>query len=175
MRTALLTCLLFIFLALPALAEEEAVEAVETEAVEEVAAPEDVETVVDPETMVGPFGSMELTDGTIIEMTELERFIKYYIYMKGKLDGRASTVVSLTRLSDLRRWKKIFFKDQHTFIVTTRQDKELVFTDANIYLGNTTWDTFKFITINTVDYNEEPIIVKKATVRSITINQPRPE
>lgn len=177
MRTIFLTLILLLAFTAPVMAQDEEAPAStdEIQTLENSTTETVPEAVVDPDFMVGPFGSMELTDGTVVEITELERLSKYYIYITGKLNGRASTVISLTRLSDLRHWKQIHFQNPKTFTIVNRQDKELFFTDCRIYLGSSSHDSFTFITTNPANYKEEPITIKKSDVKTININQPKPE
>ncbi len=176
MRTIFLTLAFLIAIAVPCLAEdtpEEAVsvaESVETETVEiqtpdgtvEETETEVVEEIVtDPDFMVGPFGSLMLMDGTTYEIAELEKISKYYVYITGKLNGRSSTVISLTRLKDLRHWNQIGFHDPSNFKIFTNEGKELIFTDARIYFGSPSSDSFTFIINNPMSYQEEPMEFKK--------------
>ncbi|WP_338668844.1 hypothetical protein [Pseudodesulfovibrio methanolicus] len=85
----------------------------------------------------GPVGKVLLKDGTTLKIEALKKLGgDYWIYVSGKLNGRSSTVVSLTRFRDLMNWKSISFKDPHTFTITNAHGKEWVFQDANLYLGD---------------------------------------
>jgi hypothetical protein len=116
----------------------------------------------------GPVGTLQLTDGTTVELTELIKLGNYYLYISGKLNGRSSTVVSLTRFRDLQRWEAFIFKDKNTFTITTKQGKELVFMDARLYLGSGSSDTYSFYTIND-RFDKVQIDVKKSDVATITL------
>jgi hypothetical protein len=84
----------------------------------------------------GPVGEVLLRDGATLKIEALQKLGgDYWIYVSGKLNGRSSTVVSLTRFRDLMNWKSIAFKDPHTFTVTTSHGKEWAFEDASLYLG----------------------------------------
>ena len=48
-------------------------------------------------------------------------------------------------------------------------------TDARIYFGSPSSDTFTFIINNPMSYQEEPMEFKKSEVKGILINQPKPE
>lgn len=124
----------------------------------------DIETLV-----VDPVGTIRLKDGTTHELTKLKTIGKYYIYIVGKLGGRSSTVISLTRLRDLRRWKTIVFKDPHTFTITSQNDKELVFTDAYLFIGSDSATTYSFISANPMTFEDEDLEVKKLDVVGIEI------
>ncbi|QGY39459.1 hypothetical protein GM415_04760 [Pseudodesulfovibrio cashew] len=121
---------------------------------------------------IGPVGDLQLADGNAMEITKLNKIGKYYIYISGKLNGRSSTVVSLTRLDDLQHWKKIIFQDQHTFTIVNSEDRELHFSDSRVYLGSDSADTYSFITTPAGSFQEEPATVKKKDVKVINIYQP---
>ncbi|WP_319582705.1 hypothetical protein [uncultured Pseudodesulfovibrio sp.] len=93
----------------------------------------------------GPVGRVQLKDGSTIKIEALQKLGNdYWIYVSGKLNGRSSTVVSLTRFNDLMNWPSIAFKDPHTFTITNRNGKEWVFEDANLYLGDGKADSYTF-------------------------------
>lgn len=115
----------------------------------------------------GPVGEIHLQDGTAIEIMDLKRFGKYYIYVSGKLNGRSAMVISLTRLDDLRRWTGIAFQDQYTFTLVTKNKKELNFTDGHVYLGSDSTTDYSFIATNTSSYMIEEMSVKKSDVKLI--------
>lgn len=117
----------------------------------------------------GPIGSILLKDGTSIEFTEFNKLGRYYLYISGKLNGRSSTVISLTRLRDVQRWKAIQFKDPYNFIITTDADTQLRFIDSRIYIGSKSHDSYSFYIINN-RYEKELIDVKKTDIDTIVIN-----
>ncbi|WP_207263776.1 hypothetical protein [Desulfovibrio sp. Huiquan2017] len=85
----------------------------------------------------GPVGQVQLKNGTTLIIDSLEKLGgDYWVYVSGKLNGRSSTVVSLTRFRDLMGWKSVVFNDPHTFTITTRHGKEWAFEEANFYLGS---------------------------------------
>ena len=120
-----------------------------------------------PEEPTGPIGEIHLQDGTAIEIMDLKRFGKYYIYVSGKLNGRSAMVISLTRLDDLRRWTGIAFNDQYTFTLVTKNKKELNFTDGHVYLGSDSTTDYSFIATNSSSYMIEEMSVKKSDVKLI--------
>jgi hypothetical protein len=125
--------------------------------------------VMPEEEHVGPFGEIRLKDGTVKEVLNLKRFGKYYIYISGKLNGRSPMVVSLTRLSDLRRWTGIAFKDANTFTVVTKTEKELNFTDGHVYLGSDSTTDYTFFSTDPSSYMEKEMSVKKSDVQLLLI------
>lgn len=159
MRTILLTLMFLLTFTAPAFAQEEPITE-ENQATDEIT--EEAE-------YAGPVGNIRLKDGSAIEITELEKLGKYYIYISGKLNGRASTVISLTRLKDLKRWASFTFKDPYNFIITTKSGKDLRFLDSRIYIGSDSHETFSFYT-TTNDYQKKLIEINKADVTSINID-----
>lgn len=154
MRTLVLTLMFFVVIASVAVAQD--------------AAPEKKAAGVAVESApVGPFGEMRLADGTVVEILELQKFGSYYLYISGKLNGRSSTVISLTRLNDIRRWAGLAFKDQNTFTIITKQKKELHFTDAHLYLGSNSPTDYTFQTIDPDTYEKGVRAVKKTEVQGI--------
>jgi len=157
MRTILLTLILLLTFTVPAFADEEPV------------AGESPTEIAKKEEPSRPVGNIRLKDGSAIEITELKKLGKYYLYISGKLNGRSSTVISLTRLRDLRHWDSFTFKDPYNFIITTKSGKDLRFLDSRIYIGNDSHDTFSFYT-TTDDFEKKLIEINKADVTSININ-----
>jgi predicted small lipoprotein YifL len=97
----------------------------------------------------GPVGQVQLKDGTVLKIEALEKLGgDYWIYVTGKLNGRSSTVVSLTRFRDLMNWPSITFKDPHTFTITNKHGKEWVFQDANLYLGEGKAENYAFYVLD---------------------------
>ena len=117
----------------------------------------------------GPVGTVQLTNGSTVELTRLIKLGNYYLYITGKLNGRSSTVISLTRFSDIQRWESFVFKDPNTFTITTKTGKELAFTDARLYLGNGESKTYTFMTIDD-RYNTVETTIPKAEVAIIKLN-----
>lgn len=117
----------------------------------------------------GPVARVQLRDGSTLTVDSLEKLGgDYWIYITGKLNGRSSTVVSLTRFRDLMQWKSIVFKDPHSFIITTRHGQEWHFEDANLYLGSDKPGTYAF---NVLDdrYNPVTTEVQKSEVANIAL------
>ena len=125
--------------------------------------------VLPEEEHVGPFGELQLADGSRMEVLNLKRFGKYYIYISGKLNGRSAMVVSLTRLNDIRRWTGIAFKDQNTFTVVTKGEKELHFTEGHVYLGSDSTTDYTFFSTDPNSYMEKEMSVKKTDVKLLLI------
>jgi hypothetical protein len=97
----------------------------------------------------GPVGQVMLKDGTTLKIEALQKLGgDYWIYVSGKLNGRTSTVVSLTRFHDLMNWRSIAFKDTHSFTITTSHGKEWAFEDANLYLGDGEANEYTFFVLN---------------------------
>ena len=127
---------------------DEAAAAQETPVADADKSPSSTHTIQE-EIPAGPVGQVRLKDGTTIKIEALQKLgDDYWIYVSGKLNGRSSTVVSLTRFRDLMNWPSISFKDQHTFTITNRQGKEWVFEDANLYLGDGKADSYAFFVLN---------------------------
>ena len=101
------------------------------------------------EVPAGPVGTVQLTNGNTMELTELIKLGDYYLYISGKLNGRSSTVVSLTRFRDLQKWSSIVFKDPSTFVITNKKGKEWSFEDASLYLGTDKPGMYAIKTLNT--------------------------
>lgn len=144
----------------------------ETEVVEEVEEADTqsdlgIEGIVKEELPDGPLGAIQLKDGTVIEIVGLKKLGKYYLYISGKLNGRSSTVVSLTRYRDLRRWGRFSFKDPNNFLIDTKAGQQLRFIDSRIYIGSDSHETFSFYT--TDGFDKELIEVKKADVQTIVL------
>ncbi|HKI81131.1 MAG TPA: hypothetical protein VKA04_05750 [Pseudodesulfovibrio sp.] len=115
----------------------------------------------------GPVGQVQLKDGTTIKIEALQKLGgDYWIYVTGKLNGRSSTVVRLTRFHDLMNWPSVVFKDPHTFTITTRQGKEWGFEDANLYLGDGKADSYAFYVLD-ARYNKVLTQVPKSEVVNI--------
>lgn len=146
-------------------ATEQATPANENQAPEEEQAPA-------PE-MAGPVGAVHMADGTVRELTRFEMLGKYYIYISGKLNGRSSTIISLTRLDDILHWRAIVFEDEHTITIIAGQDKRLRFTDARVYIGNDSYDTFSFHSAPPSSLVTELVTVDKKDVKAISFNQPK--
>jgi len=127
-------------------------------------------SVIRDDLRLEPLGTMTLRDGTVLEIMDFVKLGKFYIYLSGKLNSRSSTVVSFTRLSDLQMWASISFSDQHTLTVVDRSRKEMLFTDARLYLGTDSPNTYTFTTLNRNNYQPETAVVFKRDVASITIN-----
>ena len=178
MRTILLTLMLLLTLAACAGKEEvpvdgAAADAAQTEeATAEAASDEEdkpVAGVAKEEISAGPVGNVRLKDGSVIEISEFKKLGKYYLYISGKLNGRSSTVISLTRLRDVQRWAMFEFKDPYNFIITTKHGKSLRFLDSRIYIGSKSHDSYSFYITNSL-FEKELIKVKKTDVESISIN-----
>ncbi|WP_316898054.1 hypothetical protein [Pseudodesulfovibrio indicus] len=115
----------------------------------------------------GAVGTVQLTNGTTMELTELIKLGDYYLYISGKLNGRSSTVVSLTRFRDLQKWSSIVFKDPRTFVVSNKKGKEWSFEDAALYLGTDKPGMYAFKTLNT-RYDVVPVEIPKNEIAIIT-------
>ena len=116
----------------------------------------------------GPVGEMHMADGSIIEILSLQKLGKFYLYLSGKLDGRTSTVLSPTRLADIRLWAGIAFQDQHTLAIVTKDEHQYNFTDARLYLGSDDPVSYSFMGTDPNTYEESPVTVKKADVKAIS-------
>ncbi|MEF2230339.1 MAG: hypothetical protein V3571_05375 [Pseudodesulfovibrio sp.] len=117
----------------------------------------------------GPIGELHMADGAIHEILALQKFGKFYFYLSGKLDGRTTTVLSPTRLEDVKRWAGIAFQDQNTLTIVTKGQKQLLFTDAHLYLGSDDPDSYSFMTTDPNTYEDVLLSVKKADVKTIAI------
>jgi hypothetical protein len=182
MRNIFFVLVLTLTLALAACAGKETApangsdEAAQTETAatpDEAGADESNEDVIDIKLPDDPVGEVRLKDGTIYELTKLIPIGNYYIYVAGKFNGHASTVISLTRVTDIMKWKSIQFKDMYNFVITSQKDQQLNFPDSRIYIGNDTPDTFTFLTVKSASYETEPVTINKADVDVITILTPK--
>lgn len=147
-------------------------EAVAEPAAEEAAPVSDAAeetSLVDADILADPLGEVHMVDGTVLELTKLKRIGKYYMYIVGKLNGRSSTVISFTRLDDIRYWKGMSFTDPYNFVIVTGRDKELRFEDSRIYIGSDSHDTFTFYTLDASGYDIELKTVNKKDVKLIAI------
>ncbi|WFS62621.1 hypothetical protein LF599_00245 [Pseudodesulfovibrio thermohalotolerans] len=115
----------------------------------------------------GPIGQIQLTNGSTLVIDGLEKLGNYWIYISGKLNGRSSTVISLTRFRDLMSWQSIVFKDPHTFTITNNRGKEWAFEDANLYLGSEQPGTYAFYVLDD-RYERKLTEVKKSEVANIS-------
>lgn len=113
----------------------------------------------------GPIGELHLTNGTTYEIMALPRFGKFYLYLSGKLNGRTSTVISPTRMRDVRRWAGIAFTNQNDFVVVTMAKKQLHFTDAHLYLGSDDPTSYSIRVTDPETYEEKVLTVKKSDVK----------
>jgi len=129
----------------------------------------DDKSIVDADIMTDPMGEVHLADGRVLELSKLEKIGKYYMYITGKLNGRSSTVISFTRLDDIRHWKGISFTDPHNFSIVNGQDKELRFEQSRIYIGSDSADTFTFYTLDSSGFDIELTTVNKRDVKLIAI------
>lgn len=118
----------------------------------------------------GPLAAVRLRDGTQYEIIQFEKLGKYYLYITGKLNGRSSTVICLTRFQDLQKWDSITFQDQYNFTIATRNEKSLRFLNSRMYMGSSSHDTFTFYVPNGMD--NQRIEVKKRDVEAIMIAPP---
>ncbi|MBG0791637.1 MAG: hypothetical protein H0S80_14190 [Desulfovibrionaceae bacterium] len=114
----------------------------------------------------GPLATVQLANGSTLEILGLEKLGKYYLYLHGDLNGRSSTIISYTRFQDMARWDAIIFKDENNFIVTTKQGKEMIFMNARLFLGSDSNDTYAFYSFND-DYEKVLVEVQKSAVASI--------
>ena len=149
----------------PAVAQETGDEAAAPQApVSEdgVSSTNEVEDIV-PE---GPVATVQLANGSTMEVLGLKKLGKYYLYISGELNGRTSTVVSYTRFQDVAQWDAFIFKDANNFIITTKEGKELVFMNARLFLGSDSNDTYSFYSFND-NYEQDLVEVKKSDVATI--------
>jgi len=121
------------------------------------------------EVPTGPIGEMHLADGSIVEIIELQKIGKFYLYLSGKLEGRTTTVLSPTRLADVRNWAGIAFQDQYTLTIVTKSEKQLQFTDAHLYLGSDDPVSYSFVTTDPNTFEQVVTTVKKADVKTIAL------
>jgi hypothetical protein len=126
-------------------------------------------SVINDDLRLEPIGTVIMRDGTAYEIAELIKLDKYFIYIVGKLNGRSSTVISLTRLSDLQLWDSIQFKDPRTFTIVSKNKKELFFADSRLYLGSDSATTYSFISTNPNNFQPVTVEVQKKNVKAITI------
>ena len=135
---------------------------------------ETAKPLIDPDEMVlGPVANLHLDNGDIVEAANFERLGPYYVYVVGKYNGRASTVISLTRLSDLRRWAAIVFTGPGALTIVTRDERELQFTDAAVYLGSESAEEYVFYSLNPMSISDELRTLPKSRVKVIEILLPQ--
>lgn len=114
----------------------------------------------------GHIGTLQLANGNNLEIIGLTKLGGYYVYITGELNGRTSTVISLTRFQDMKQWDAIIFKDENTFVITTKTGKEFVFMNARLFLGSDSNHTYGFYTFND-NYETVFVEVKKSDVATI--------
>ena len=114
----------------------------------------------------GPVGTVQMANGSTIEILGLAKLGKYYLYISGELNGRTSTVISYTRFQDVTKWDAFIFKDANNFIITTKEGKELIFMNARFFLGSDSYDTYSFYAFND-NYERVLVEVKKSEVATI--------
>jgi hypothetical protein len=127
-------------------------------------------SVISDNLRLEPLGAVTLRNGTVYEIMDFKKLGKYFIYIAGKLNGRSSTIISLTRLSDLQNWSTIAFKDPYNFTIVDKKKKELFFAESRLYLGTDSPATYTFISVNPNNFQPEVIEVNKKDVKSIVIN-----
>lgn len=160
----------------PSMTPEEARQASETDEEDRPAATDNGQerqgytSVIDENLRLEPLGAVTLRNGTVYEIMDFKKLGKYFIYIAGKLNGRSSTIISLTRLTDLQNWSAISFKDPRTFTIVDRNKKELFFAESRLYLGTDSPTTYSFIRVNPNNFQPEVIEVNKKDVKSIVIN-----
>jgi len=117
---------------------------------------------------VDPVGTIVLKDGTAIELTSFKPMGIYYIHITGKLNGRSSTLIQLTRVDDMRNgWRGISFETPDTFTIRTQNNKEFKFTDARIFIGGDSEDSFSFMSTRIGSTEPEEMTVPKSEVNLI--------
>ena len=114
----------------------------------------------------GPVATVQMANGSTIEVLSLAKLGKYYLYISGELNGRTSTVISYTRFQDVAKWDAFIFKDANNFIITTKEGKELVFMNARFFLGSDSYETYSFYAFNE-NYEKVLVEVKKSDVATI--------
>lgn len=114
----------------------------------------------------GLVGTLQLANGSTLEIVDLAKLGNYYVYVTGELNGRSSTVISFTRFQDMQQWEAIIFKDANNFIITTKDGKEFVFMNARLFIGSDSNQKFGFYTFND-NYEKVFIEVDKAEVATI--------
>lgn len=129
-------------------------------------------TLAGHETLFTPVGSLFLHDGSTVEITDFERMGKYLIYINGELNGRTPTIISITRQDDLWNWKVLIFEEDGSLVIRTRANKELRFTNANVYLGTAEHDEYSFFRRNSMNLELEEVSVDKSRVKAISFNKP---
>ncbi len=164
MRTILLTLMLLFAFAACAQAQDDPAQEAAAEG-----GPAEGNEAKDEE-LVGPVGNIRLKDGSAIEITKLKKIGKYFIYISGKLNGKTSTIISFTRMRDIKRWESITFKDQYNFIISTKEGKKHRFLNSFVFLGSDSHDTYSFYGTNENSLETKLIEVKKSDVALIVIN-----
>lgn len=114
----------------------------------------------------GPLATVQMADGSTLEITGLIKLGGYYLYIDGDLNGRTSTVISYTRYQDVAKWEAFIFKDANNFVITTKEGKELAFMNARLFLGSDSNDTYSFYAFND-NYESVPVTVNKSDVATI--------
>ena len=114
----------------------------------------------------GPLATVQMANGSTLELVGMIKLGGYYLYIDGDLNGRTSTVISYTRYQDVAKWEAFIFKDANNFIITTKEGKELIFMNARLFLGSDSNDTYSFYAYND-NYETVPVTVKKSDVATI--------
>ena len=194
MRTIILTLLLLITLtacagkedvptdpaAEGATTEEQAATETDDEAAAQADATEaspadDNQSIISDDIQFDPVGEVRMANGQTLELSKFEKIGKYFMYISGKLNGRSSTVISFTRLDDIKHWKGISFADPHNFTILNGQDQELRFVDSRIYIGSDSSETFTFHTLDSSGFSTKLTTVNKRDVKLITFIQAKEE
>lgn len=177
MRNVLFILLLMLTL-VACSSKKKAVDAVGTPATEESAqgeagAPANGDEPVTIGAMENPVGEVRMVDGRTLKLSKLNAMGAYYMYIVGTLNGRSSTIVALTRRDDFYKWKGINFTDPSHFSILTIGNQQLQFSDAEIYIGKESQDTFTFHTLSLNGFETEPITVNKRDVKLILFAPPK--
>lgn len=172
MRTVFLTLLFLLAFTMTAPAQEPAPKQpdVKEDAAKEGTAKEGDKSIVTKDIQIGPFGEARMSDDTGLEIAELQKIGDlYWIYIAGKLNGRASTVISLTRMEDLKKWAVVLFNSPNDFTIISKSQKKWHFTEARMYLGSDSATHYSFYITNPNTFNKELFTVEKDKIKGFAI------
>lgn len=117
-----------------------------------------------------PIGTVVLRDGSTMELTSFKKTAPHYLRITGKLNGRSSTLIQMTRVDDIRGWKGISFENPATFTIRTQEGKEHPFTDGQVFVGGESEESFTFMSIASGSSEEKESVVPKSEVKLIVFN-----
>jgi len=134
--------------------------------------PQTEDIVVDEVIGFDPVGTIVLLDGSTVELTKFKKLGAFLFHISGKLNGRSSTLIQFTRRDDLHTLKGISFENPTTITIHSRKNKEFRITDARVFIGSESEETFTFLKAKVGSLETEEITLPKSEVKLISFNHP---